>query len=108
MRRSKVPVVILAVTAAAFLAAAVHDLVVPLRDQYSTRAAVFAIEKYRLWVSPRLKGRVFCRFQPTCSAYGLESVKKYGAVIYVLPETRTAAQVLGSYEVPPLMHLAQR
>ena len=36
------------------------------------------------------------------------TVNKYGAVIYVLPETRTAAQVLGSYDVPPAMQLAQR
>jgi putative membrane protein insertion efficiency factor len=80
MRRSKTPIVILAVTAAAFFAVAVHDLVVPLPEQYATRAAIFSIERYRALISPRLKGRVVCRFEPTCSAYGLESVKKYGAV----------------------------
>lgn len=37
------------------------------------------------------------------------TVNKYGAVIYVLPETRSAAQVFGSYDVPPpVTHLAQR
>ncbi|MDB5945635.1 MAG: hypothetical protein JWQ33_661 [Ramlibacter sp.] len=36
------------------------------------------------------------------------TVKKYGAVIYVLPETRSPAEVLGAYNVPPPTHLAQR
>jgi hypothetical protein len=36
------------------------------------------------------------------------TVHKYGAVIYVLPETRSPAEVLGAYEVPPATHLAQR
>lgn len=36
------------------------------------------------------------------------TVHKYGAVIYVLPETRTAAQMFGAYDVPPATHLAQR
>ena len=38
------------------------------------------------------------------------AVQKYGAVIYVLPETRSAAEVFGAFDVPPtqLVHLAQR
>lgn len=37
------------------------------------------------------------------------TVNKYGAVIYVLPETRSPAEVFGSYEVPPaITRLAQR
>lgn len=36
------------------------------------------------------------------------TVNKFGAVIYVLPETRSAAQVFGAYDVPPALHLAQR
>lgn len=36
------------------------------------------------------------------------TVNKYGAVVYVLPETRSPAQVFGSYDVPPPTHLAQR
>ncbi len=37
------------------------------------------------------------------------TVNKYGAVIYVLPETRSPAEVFGSYDVPPAVtHLAQR
>ena len=36
------------------------------------------------------------------------AVNTYGAVVYVLPETRSAAEVLGAYDVPPATHLAQR
>ena len=40
------------------------------------RAVTFAIKGYRK-VSPRLPTR--CRYQPTCSAYGLEAVRRYGS-----------------------------
>jgi hypothetical protein len=36
------------------------------------------------------------------------TVNKYGAVIYVLPETRSPGEVFGAYDVPPPTHLAQR
>ena len=36
------------------------------------------------------------------------TVQKYGAVIYVLPETRSAGELFGAYDVPPPTHLAQR
>jgi len=35
------------------------------------------IEAYRLTLSPILGG--FCRYVPSCSAYGLEAVGRYGA-----------------------------
>lgn len=57
----------------------VHDAIVPVERQFATRGAIAAIEQYRAHVSPRLRGRVFCRFKPTCSEYGLLAVKKYGA-----------------------------
>ncbi|MBW3570904.1 MAG: membrane protein insertion efficiency factor YidD [Gemmatimonadetes bacterium] len=41
------------------------------------RALIAAIRFYRKGVSP-LKPPV-CRFHPTCSAYGLEAIEKYGA-----------------------------
>ncbi|MCI8478718.1 MAG: membrane protein insertion efficiency factor YidD [Oscillospiraceae bacterium] len=41
------------------------------------RALLGAIRFYRRWISP---GRPpCCRFIPTCSAYALEAVEKYGA-----------------------------
>ena len=42
-----------------------------------TRAMIAAIRFYRKGISP-LKPPV-CRFHPTCSAYGLEAIEKYGA-----------------------------
>lgn len=33
---------------------------------------------YRRWISPVLPGS--CRFYPTCSAYAMEAVDKYGAL----------------------------
>ena len=36
------------------------------------------------------------------------TVNQFGAVVYVLPETRTPAEVFGSYDVPSATHLAQR
>ena len=45
---------------------------------------VFGVRGYRLGISP-LKQVLFgplgrCRFEPTCSAYALEALKKHGAV----------------------------
>jgi uncharacterized protein len=42
------------------------------------RALIRAIRFYRAGISP-LKPPV-CRFEPTCSAYGLEAVTRYGAL----------------------------
>jgi uncharacterized protein len=41
------------------------------------RFLIAGIEFYRKGISP-LKPPV-CRFEPTCSAYGLEAIQKYGA-----------------------------
>jgi putative membrane protein insertion efficiency factor len=41
------------------------------------RAMIAMIRFYRKGISP-LKPPV-CRFTPTCSAYGLEAIEKYGA-----------------------------
>ncbi|GGQ54460.1 hypothetical protein GCM10010166_24250 [Couchioplanes caeruleus subsp. azureus] len=45
------------------------------RETGTDRAVTAAIRGYRR-VSPRLPTR--CRFTPTCSAYGLEAVQRYG------------------------------
>jgi len=42
------------------------------------RAAVGAIEAYRRWLSPLLPRA--CRFHPTCSTYGAESIRRHGLV----------------------------
>lgn len=48
---------------------------------FGTRPALYAVDEYRAHVSPHLKGVVQCRFVPTCSYYGRESIRKYGPII---------------------------
>jgi len=55
-----------------------YDLLVPPRQAVDARAAVAAIDSYRAHISPHLHGIVQCRFTPTCSLYGRESIRKYG------------------------------
>jgi putative membrane protein insertion efficiency factor len=62
----------------ATLVIALHDYNVPLGRGYAERGALFAIGQYRQHVSPHLRGRVTCRFTPTCSAYGRDAIRKYG------------------------------
>ena len=67
--------------AAAILAAlAVHDTLVTPHDSFGTRSALYAIGEYQAHISPHLRGIVQCRFHPTCSTYGRESIRKYGLV----------------------------
>lgn len=56
--------------------AIVRSSVAPSRTRRVDRAVSAAIRGYRR-VSPRLPTR--CRYVPTCSAYGLEAVSRYGA-----------------------------
>lgn len=60
------------------LVVAIHDFAVPHGRGYAARGALFLIDEYRAHVSPHLRGRVVCRFKPSCSAYGREAVAKYG------------------------------
>lgn len=57
---------------------ALHDFAVPHGRGFAARGAVLVIDEYRAHVSPHLRGRIVCRFQPTCSAYGREAIRKYG------------------------------
>ena len=63
---------------AAVLVVAIHDFAVPHGRGFAARGALFVIDEYRAHVSPRLRGRVTCRFEPTCSAYGRAAIAKYG------------------------------
>lgn len=80
MRRPSLPASILLLFVVGVAGCVSHDLVVPRQEQFSTRAAIAGIQTYREVISPRLAGTVQCRFDPTCSVYGLESVKKHGGV----------------------------
>ncbi|HEY0143219.1 MAG TPA: membrane protein insertion efficiency factor YidD [Thermoanaerobaculia bacterium] len=57
---------------------AIHDFAVPRGHGLAARGAIFLIDEYRAHVSPRLRGKVFCRFEPTCSAYGRAAFTKDG------------------------------
>jgi putative membrane protein insertion efficiency factor len=63
---------------------------------------VFAARCYQGWISPLLGPR--CRFQPTCSAYFVESVRKHGAVCGALRGLRRIARChpwnAGGYDPP--------
>ncbi|HET7745838.1 MAG TPA: membrane protein insertion efficiency factor YidD [Vicinamibacteria bacterium] len=41
------------------------------------RLLLFGIEAYRLLLAPLLGG--FCRFEPSCSRYGAEAIRRHGA-----------------------------
>ena len=42
------------------------------------RILIVLIRFYRKWISPALPPS--CRFYPSCSAYGLEAVERWGAL----------------------------
>ena len=67
---------LIAITIVAVIA--IHDFAVPHGRGFAARGALFVIDEYRAHVSPLLRGRVTCRFQPTCSAYGRAAIAKYG------------------------------
>ncbi|MEU5949010.1 membrane protein insertion efficiency factor YidD [Micromonospora sp. NPDC047465] len=53
----------------------------PVGDRPGTldRAGLAAIRGYRRWLSHRWPGQ--CRYTPTCSAYGLAAVDRYGLAV---------------------------
>lgn len=71
-RRARLIIIAIAVIVA------VHDLAVPHGRGFAARGALFVIDEYRAHLSPRLRGRLTCRFEPTCSAYGRAAIAKYG------------------------------
>ncbi len=67
--------------AIALLLAVALDLRRPPPEQWSTAATVEAIHVYQATLSPiYARLGVQCRFSVTCSHYGEEAIKKYGAV----------------------------
>jgi putative membrane protein insertion efficiency factor len=55
-----------------------HDVMVPPSRAFGARIAVRAIDQYRAHVSPHMRSVVRCRFVPSCSAYGRESIQNHG------------------------------
>jgi len=70
-----------AVAVAAALGFAAGDAMRPPENQVSARAGVVAIDAYRatLGLLFAKTGIVRCRFEPSCSAFGREAIRRYGS-----------------------------
>jgi hypothetical protein len=70
-----------AVVLAALTGLAAGDSLKPPYDQVTAKAGVAAVDAYRATVGAALHGTgiVRCRFEPTCSAYGREAIRRYGS-----------------------------
>jgi putative membrane protein insertion efficiency factor len=70
-----------AVVLAALTGLAAGDSLKPPYDQVTAKAGVAAIDAYRATVGALLHrtGIVRCRFEPTCSAYGREAIRRSGS-----------------------------
>jgi putative membrane protein insertion efficiency factor len=66
---------------AAALGFAAGDSIRPAESQLSTKAGVLAIDAYRVTIGFLLAktGIVRCRFEPSCSAFGREAIRRYGS-----------------------------
>jgi hypothetical protein len=70
-----------AITLAAALGFAAGDAMRPAGNQVSAKAGVMAIDGYRATIGLVFAktGIVRCRFEPSCSAYGREAIRRYGS-----------------------------
>jgi hypothetical protein len=70
-----------AIAVAAVLGFAAGDALRPVEDQVSAKAGILAIDGYRATIGFLLAktGIVRCRFEPSCSAYGREAIRRYGS-----------------------------
>jgi uncharacterized protein len=49
-------------------------------DQLSARSYIGCVHVYQAIGRPLLKGKVACRYRPTCSDYSIEAVQKHGTL----------------------------
>ena len=47
-------------------------------DQLSSRAWVAGVHAYRAVGHPLLEGRIRCRYEPTCSEFSIQAVRRFG------------------------------
>lgn len=52
----------------------------PPSQQVTAKAAIFAIKVYQHTFGRLYKNSRLCRFQPTCSNYGIQAFQKYGTI----------------------------
>jgi putative membrane protein insertion efficiency factor len=48
------------------------------RAGFAARFGIKLVRLYQRWISPMLPAS--CRYQPTCSQYTLEAIRKYGLI----------------------------
>ena len=72
---------LVAMAIAALIGLAAGDAMRPVDEQMTSRAGVLAIDAYRATLGAILgkTGIVRCRFEPSCSAYGREAIRRYGS-----------------------------
>jgi putative membrane protein insertion efficiency factor len=64
--------------AVVFIAALAADAARSPAHQFTARGYVLAVDAYHAWVHPITARYVRCRFNPSCSHYSIEAVKRYG------------------------------
>ena len=79
MHKRKLKLILLSALLAGQLALAVDVLRRP-EKQLTARAYVGCVRVYQAVGRPLLKGKVACRFRPTCSDYSIEAVQRHGTV----------------------------
>lgn len=68
--------------AAAAMAVLALDLARPPERQWLARAELAALAAYQATLSPlAARSGVRCRFEPTCSRYAAESIRRRGALV---------------------------
>jgi uncharacterized protein len=58
----------------------VADAARPPQKQLSVRIFVSAVADYHAYIHPFTERFVRCRYRPTCSAYAVEAVRRYGII----------------------------
>lgn len=57
-------------------AAPPQEVMRPMPKSAGVRAALFALDFYKVYLSPLFAGT--CRYEPTCSRYAYEAIKRFG------------------------------
>ena len=79
MRRKKFKLILLTAILVASLGFAWDILRLPTQ-QLTARVYIGSVHVYQAVGRPLLKGKVACRYRPTCSDYSIEAVQRYGTL----------------------------